>query len=222
MTSPFRHHSLRSPPTLPNRQSDNRHRHPLPVRATSPPADYSFLRQYGRQRNPQTPSTATQLALDQGPHCKDSQHIPRETPRRKLAYPTFPCDRSYTKDCFEKLCDLEASRRQAVHEMHMLTLTPHTATPSRHRLPYSNDHGLPTCAQVQRLLCRPTTPHNHDHQRRMIHCHETPQELDNISLTYTQGPRWYRRYSRTNPHSHSHEAGPPRLLGTARPRWTQG
>lgn len=96
-----------------------------------------------------------------------------------------------TQRPFEKLCDLGAKRAllwkaQLILGMSTLTLTSHTATTPRHRLPNSNDHGLPTCAQVQRLLCRPPTPHNHDHQRRMIHRLETPQELGNISLTYTQ------------------------------------
>lgn len=112
-----------------------------------------------------------------------------------------PCDPSYTKDCFEKLCDLEASKRQAVHGMHKhkLTLTPRTATPPRHRLPYSNDHGLPTCAQVQRLLCRPTTPHNHDHQRRMIHRLEPPQQhLANIHARSSV-------VSQTQSHKHSQQ-----------------
>ena len=200
MTSPFRHHSLRSPPTLPNRQSDNRHRHPLPVRATSPPPDHSFLRQHGRQRNPQTPSTATQLALDQGPHCKHSQHIPRANTTAQACLSDVRHVIGVTqKDCFQELCDLEASKRQAVHGMHKhkLTLTPHTATPPRHRLPYSNDHGLPTCAQVQRLLCRPPAPHNHDHQRRMIHRPETPQQhLANMHARSSE-------VSQTQSHKHS-------------------
>jgi hypothetical protein len=206
VTSPFRHHSLRSPPTLPNRQSDNRHRD-TPYRTRYQPVARSvFSRQHGRQRNPQTPSTATQLALDQGPHCKDSQHTPsaRKTTAQACLSDVRHVIRVTQKTAsrnFATWKQASAWKVRTIHGMHMLTLTSHAATTPRHRLPYPNDHGLPTCAQVQRLLCRPTTPHNHDHQRRMIHRLETPQELGNISLTHTQGPRWYRRHSCTNPHS---------------------
>lgn len=34
------------------------------------------------------------------------------------------------------------------------------------------------CAQVQRLLCRPTTSHYHDHERRMIHRDKRYECLD--------------------------------------------
>jgi len=42
------------------------------------------------------------------------------------------------------------------------------ASPTRHRRPDPAHHGLNPGAQVQRLLCQPTHPDDHDHERRTL------------------------------------------------------
>lgn len=65
--------------------------HPLPARSPCllGITDRPGFCQNGRQRNSQTPSTATQLSLDQGSNCKSCHCLPSEhNPRRIPAHPT--------------------------------------------------------------------------------------------------------------------------------------
>lgn len=66
---PFRHHLAIDPDAL-----DTTVHTPYPDARYHPVALSIFSRKDGRQRNPETPPTATQLALDQGSYCKSSRH----------------------------------------------------------------------------------------------------------------------------------------------------
>lgn len=148
---------------------------PLSEPPTAPSARRPLSsRNHGGQRDPEAPVAPTQLSLDQGSHCKSRHHT---TPRalcihhRRLL--VHPCRMSagYTKP-LALVGKVWASRdRRGAQRLASrnapLTLFTSPALAAHHRLPDSAYHGIASCAQVQRLLCRPTTPHNDDHQRRM-------------------------------------------------------
>ena len=100
--------------------------------------------------------------------------------------------------------------------------TIHTAIAptTRHRRPDTNRHGLHPSAQVQRLLCKPASLHNHGHQRgtlkRSLHTRvnatsRTPPLTRARAFT---GALRYSRHNRSNSHSL-----PPAISATrSRPR----